>query len=89
MEPVKGLPLHKLLQMAGPINPVLTKVIISQIGLILREYHANGYLYRDIKASNFMMDDKGKVTMIDLGHTKKIERERTYTLCGTLHSMPP
>jgi len=27
--------------------------------------------------------------MIDLGKAKKIDRERTFTICGTTHSMPP
>jgi hypothetical protein len=36
-----------------------------------------------------MIDQRGKVTMIDLGHTKKIGKDRTYTICGTTHSMPP
>ena len=89
VEPIKGLPLHKLLQMTGSINPAFTFIIVAQIGLILQEFHQNGYVYRDIKASNFMIDEQGRVTMIDLGHAKKIDRERTYTICGTVHSMPP
>lgn len=36
-----------------------------------------------------MVDEKGRVTMIDLGHSKKIDRDRAYTICGTTHSMPP
>jgi serine/threonine protein kinase len=51
--------------------------------------HGSGFIYRDVKASNFMVDEKGRVTMIDLGHAKRIQRERTYTICGTTHSMPP
>jgi serine/threonine protein kinase len=29
------------------------------------------------------------VTLIDLGHCKKINNQRTYTICGTTHAMPP
>ena len=36
-----------------------------------------------------MIDEKGRVTMIDLGHAKKIDRDRTFTICGTVHAMPP
>ena len=36
-----------------------------------------------------MIDQKGKVTMIDLGKAKRIRKERTYTICGTSHAMPP
>lgn len=89
LEPVKGLPLHKLLQMVGNFNSRFTRIIAVQVGLILRELHQNGFLYRDTKASNFMMDQKGKITLIDLGHAKKIDKNRAYTVCGTVHSMPP
>ncbi len=36
-----------------------------------------------------MIDQKGKITLIDLGHAKKIGQNKTYTICGTTHSMPP
>lgn len=36
-----------------------------------------------------MINQKGQITMIDLGHAKKIDHNRTYTICGTTHSMPP
>ena len=89
LEPVKGLPLHKLLKMVGNFSANFTRIVVSQIGLILRDMHSHGFVYRDIKASNFMVDDKGRVTLIDLGHTKQIAKERTYTICGTTHSIPP
>lgn len=89
LEPVKGLPLHKLLKMVGNFNPKFTLIVVSQVGLILREMHNHGFIYRDIKASNFMIDQSGRVTLIDLGHTKKIDKDRTYTICGTTHSIPP
>ena len=56
LEPVKGLPLHKLLKMVGNFKTKFTLIVISQVGLILREIHSNGFIYRDIKASNFMID---------------------------------
>jgi len=89
LEPIEGLPLHKLLQMVGKLNERFVFMMVVQIGLILREVHAKGFIYRDIKASNFMVNSKGKVTLIDLGHTKKIDGSRTFTICGTAHSMPP
>lgn len=51
--------------------------------------HSEGYLYRDLKANNIMIDSSGKVTLIDFGLTKKIDKQRTYSYCGTLHSMAP
>jgi serine/threonine protein kinase len=42
-----------------------------------------------MKASNVMISAGGKVTLIDLGFAKKIGNERTYSFCGTTHSMAP
>lgn len=89
LEAVRGLPIHKLLQMTGPLNEPLSKVILVQVALILKELHEAGYIYRDVKASNFMIDKNGLVKMVDLGLAKKIDRDRTFTICGTTHAMPP
>lgn len=75
--------------MVEKLNDQFTRLIVSQVGLIMNKFHSEGYIYRDIKASNFIINSKGRVTMIDLGKAKKIDRERTYTICGTTHSMPP
>ena len=55
----------------------------------MKDFHSAGFVYRDIKASNFIIDEKGKVKMIDLGHSKKINSEKTFTVCGTVHAIPP
>jgi serine/threonine protein kinase len=75
--------------MSGPLNQDMTRLIATQVGLIMKEFHKEGYIYRDIKASNFMINSKGKVTMIDLGKAKNVGKQRTFTVCGTTHSMPP
>lgn len=36
-----------------------------------------------------MVSAQGRVTLIDLGHAKRIGKDRTFTICGTTHSMPP
>lgn len=36
-----------------------------------------------------MINSKGKIKMIDLGKSKLIKKERSYTICGTTHAMPP
>ena len=87
---VEGLPLHKMLKTLGKLSEGYVRIVISQIGLILRDFHAEGWVYRDVKASNFMVDMRGAVTMIDLGLSKYIGKEgKAKTLCGTTHSMAP
>lgn len=89
MEMIQGLPLHKLLQMMGPFNQRIVKIVCAQIAEIMRVVHQQGFIYRDIKSSNFMVNKEGKVIMIDLGQTKLIKKQRAYTICGTTHAMPP
>ena len=89
LEMVKGLPLHKLLQMEGPFPLRLGQIVLAQVAEIMRQFHSEGFIYRDIKASNFMIDKEAKIKMIDLGKAKRIKRERAYTICGTTHSIPP
>ncbi len=74
MEMVQGLPLHKITKMVGPLNVRATKIICIQIAEIMRLFHRQGYIYRDIKSSNFMMSTKGKIKMVDLGKAKLIKK---------------
>lgn len=75
--------------MIGKFKPEFVALVIVQLIWILEEFHGEGYIYRDIKASNFIVNRLGKVTMVDLGLAKKIKQERTKTICGTLHAIPP
>ncbi len=36
-----------------------------------------------------MVESSGKITIIDLGYTKKINKERTSSFCGTIHMLAP
>lgn len=58
----------------GPLNERLVKILCVQIAEIMKVVHEQGYIYRDIKASNFMANKNGKVTMIDLGKAKLIKK---------------
>ena len=66
--------------------------------MILQYMHSEGWIYRDLKASNIIINKNGKVTLIDLGFSKNIEKERwssinyllrTNSFCGTTHMMAP
>lgn len=51
--------------------------------------HKEGWIYRDLKASNVIINEKGKAKLVDLGFCKFIEKERTHSFCGTKHMMAP
>ncbi|KAL4503200.1 hypothetical protein ABPG72_000806 [Tetrahymena utriculariae] len=86
---VYGIPLHKLLQMHNKLNQGFVQLIAVQIIKIIEYMHSQGYVYRDLKASNIIIDQYGKVTLVDLGYTKKIENELTSSFCGTIHMIAP
>lgn len=65
------------------------KAVCVQLADILVYLRSQGWIYRDLKLSNVFWDQDGKVTLVDLGFCKKIQGERTYTVCGTRHMMSP
>lgn len=75
--------------MTGCLSLRFSRIVLAQIAVIMENFHKEGYIYRDIKCSNFMVNQAGQVKMIDLGKAKRIRKERTYTICGTTHAMPP
>ncbi|CAK88086.1 unnamed protein product (macronuclear) [Paramecium tetraurelia] len=85
----KGMPLHKLLRNVGKINQKFSTLFFIQILITFNYLHENGWLYRDLKASNVIITQEFRVKLIDFGMAKKIEKGRTSSYCGTIHSMPP
>ncbi|CAD8141898.1 unnamed protein product [Paramecium pentaurelia] len=85
----KGMPLHKLLRNVGKLNTKFSTLFFIQILITFNYLHENGWLYRDLKASNVIITQEFRIKLIDFGLAKKIEKGRTSTFCGTIHSMPP
>ena len=46
--------------------------IIKHILLGLKHMHENGYLHRDIKADNILVNDKGIIKLCDFGIANKL-----------------
>ena len=65
--------------------------IAKSIASALNYMHKNKFIHRDLKLENVMMDNKGKVFLIDLGIAKIINSvEQTLTRAkGTVHYLSP
>jgi serine/threonine protein kinase len=75
-------------------NNQKTNLYISlsyQLAQLLNNLHERNIIYRDLKLNNLIMNPKLQLNLIDFGFGKKLssKEERTYTICGTYHSMAP
>ncbi|XP_023029617.1 cAMP-dependent protein kinase catalytic subunit beta [Leptinotarsa decemlineata] len=67
----------------------LCKFYTAQVILSFEYIHYLGIVYRDLKPENILIDDEGYLKITDLGFCKKIDNQRTYTLCGTPEYLAP
>lgn len=92
MEFVEGRPLAALLAERGKLPPDEAARVIQQVCLGLEAAHAEGVVHRDLKPQNIMLDEHGKVTVMDFGIAGSVEVSdltRTGALLGTPAYMSP
>ena len=70
-----------------------TKFYMAQIFLAIDYLHKNGYIYRDLKPQNILIDKEGYIKLTDFGLSKIISEDINInvrnTICGTLDYMAP
>ena len=67
-----------------------TKFFAAELILALDHLHSMGFIYRDIKPENILLDSDGHLKITDFGLSKALEQnEQTNTLCGTAQYLAP
>jgi serine/threonine protein kinase len=94
MECAMGAELHRHIRTSlnRRLSLSSTRFYTCQISSALQTIHENGFVYRDLKASNVMLSGAGHVVLVDFGLAKDLsecEDQHTSTFCGTRHAMPP
>lgn len=59
-----------------------TRLYIAELVLALNHLHENGYIHRDVKPGNVLLDSSGHIKLTDFGLSQDI-KNLTNTFCGT------
>ena len=84
MDFIEGETLKEYLERRGRLSDDETKRIFSQMLDAVGYVHDQNLVHRDIKLSNFMLDNQGTVKLMDFGIAKNTDAEtHEYTQTGT------
>lgn len=89
MEYVPGGELRSQISDLNRLPTYMARFYSAEILLALEHLHSLGIAYRDLKPENILIDHTGHVKISDLGFAKRLEEDRTYTMCGTPEYLAP
>lgn len=96
MEYVPGMDLGRLARLLGKLPVAEACELIRQVALGLSCAHAEGVVHRDVKPSNLMLDEAGRVKILDFGLAQlsiwdeaSVDLTTVGQLMGTLDYMAP
>lgn len=73
----------------APLSESSARFYAASVVVALEELHRRSILYRGVSADILMLDRSGHLQIVDFRFVKKLEGERTYTICGIADSLPP
>ena len=92
MEFIDGRSLANLLQEKSKLEPKQAASVIAQVCRALEAAHAEGVIHRDLKPQNIMLDEQGRVVVMDFGIARSAEigsMTQTGVVLGTPAYMSP
>ncbi len=84
MEFVHGQTLQKEIQTNGALTPLEAIPYMQQLLDAVAEVHSKDMLHRDIKPENILVDDKGRVVLIDFGSAREFSEGKVSTQTSML-----
>ncbi len=88
MEYVRGRPLADLIRERGPLEPRLALRIARHVAEALAEAHRHDIVHRDVKPKNIMVDEEGRVKVMDFGLAKVLHGGGHLTATGAALGTP-
>jgi len=88
-EYISGGELFSRLRKDGRFSNDVALFYACEILLAIQYLHKKDVVYRDLKPENLLIDKFGHIKIADFGFAKRIENDRTYTLCGTPEYLAP
>jgi len=89
LEYITGGNLSQYIKLKNELTEDQARLYSAEIILALEYLHKNSIIYRDLKATNVMLDDKGHVKLVDFGLAKVMINQKAFTLCGTMTCIAP
>jgi tetratricopeptide (TPR) repeat protein len=92
MELVAGRDLRSVLEERGKLPADEAASVLEQICFALQTAHNEGILHRDLKPQNVMVEEHGRVVVMDFGLARTIEGDgmtQSGALVGTMEYMSP
>lgn len=92
MEYIEGHDLRGLIRERKKLPPVEAIEIMQQVCLALDAAHSVGVIHRDLKPQNIMLDQTGRVLVMDFGLARTLEGSgmtQAGALVGTMEYMSP
>ena len=73
MEFLAGDDLEKIVRLRGPLDEADALALIEPVARALETLHGAGLLHQDIKPDNLILNNDGRVVLIDFGLTQKLD----------------